>query len=58
VCQDLLFVLAGKRMGDVCEALKLGVNLLSLTHEELVFKLRCAERGAGVGPREGPGNGK
>jgi hypothetical protein len=36
-------------MGEVREALKLVVNLLSLAREELVYKLRCANRGAGDG---------
>jgi hypothetical protein len=46
VGQDRPFVLPGERLGEVREALKLVVNLLSLAREELVYKLCCADRGA------------
>jgi hypothetical protein len=45
VGQDQPFVLAGERMGEVGEALKLCVNLLSLGCGELVYELSGANGG-------------
>jgi hypothetical protein len=47
VRQDHPFVLKGQRIGEVGQALALAVVLSSLASEECVYKLVCADWGAG-----------